>query len=121
MEEKPEVLVVGTFRSGTNLTKHLLEKHFKAKVVFSKWFWKHGVPPTSIKTPIPPNVKVIVCSKHPVSLNKSLYSFWKKTRPSRLNSMSLSDFVRNEFVVFDNSRKGNPEYYFSSPTDYWNR
>ena len=69
------VLVVGTFRSGTNLMKHMLETHFRAKVVFSEWFWKHGLPPTSIKCPIPDDVPIVVMTKDPVSLNESLYDF----------------------------------------------
>ena len=71
-----KVLVVGTFRSGTNAMKACLEEYFDVEVTFNEWFWKHGVPPTGIRCPIPRDVPIIVMSKSPCDFQESLYPFW---------------------------------------------
>ena len=115
------VLVVGTFRSGTNVTKHSLEHAYKTEVVYNRWFWKHGVPPTGLPRPIPDHVPVLVMSKDPIDFNRSLYRFWKARRPELDTGNSLSEFIRRELIVYDNTRGlHHPKYRFHSPTDYWN-
>lgn len=117
-----KVLVVGTFRSGTNVTQHCLETFFRTKVVFNEWFWKHGVPPTEILRPVPEEVPILVMSKDPVELNASLYRFWKLRRPELDIGENISDFVRRRFIVYDNTRDDTrPRYYYSTPTEYWNQ
>ncbi|MGY6695791.1 MAG: hypothetical protein ACXIUW_07150 [Roseinatronobacter sp.] len=119
---KPTIMVVGTFRSGTNLMKHVLETYFHARVVFSEWFWKHGVPPTALKTPVPRHVPIITVTKDPVALNESLYAFWRKRRPELDIGRNLSEFVQRPFIVYDNTGGlNNPQYLFATPTDYWNQ
>ncbi len=102
--------------------KWALEEHFKTRVVFSRWFWKHGVPPTTSKCPVPANVPVVVLAKDPYRLNESLFDFWKKRRPELNIGDSLSEFVRNPFVLYDNTYGlTTPHYRYTSPTDYWNQ
>lgn len=118
------ILVVGTFRSGTNLLKWLLQEHYRVKVVFSKWFWKHGVPPTRMfaRTHLSPPVPIIVLSKDPVAHNLSLYRFWKARRPELDVGRNISEFVRKELIVYDSSYGARaPHYLFNTPTDYWNQ
>lgn len=115
-------MVAGLFRSGTNLTKWCLQRYFKVKPVFNEWFWKHGVPPTCIQKAIPKKVPVVVVSKDPVSINVSLYRFWRARRPELDVGNSFSDFIRKRFIVYDNSRNCiDPMYYYINPTEYWNQ
>lgn len=117
-----KVLVVGTFRSGTNAMKVCLEEYFDVEVTFNEWFWKHGVPPTGIRCPIPRDVPIIVMSKSPCDFQESLYPFWLHRRPNLDAGKSISEFIRKELIVFDNSggNLGRPKYSFRCPTDYWN-
>lgn len=116
------VLVIGTFRSGTNLMKYFLEEHFQTEVLFSEWFWKHGLPPTHLKTPVPKTVPIILVTKEPTALNASLYHFWKKTRPELVTGQTMSDFISSPFIVHDRTGGGRlPEYLFPTPTEYWNQ
>ncbi|UWQ16045.1 hypothetical protein K3556_15795 (plasmid) [Aliiroseovarius sp. M344] len=119
---KKKVLVVGTFRSGTNLAAHMLNEYYHSDAVFSEWFWKHGVPPTQIKCPLPKQVHILVLSKDPLKLNASLYRFWLEKRPELDAGDNISEFIRRRFIVYDNTG-GNvrPRYYYSSPTEYWNQ
>ena len=117
-----KVLVVGTFRSGTNVTRHCLERFFYARAVFNDWFWKHGVPPTEIQREIPVGLPIVVMSKDPVALNQSLYRFWLARRPELDVGKNVSEFIRRRFIVYDNTGANNrPRYYFLNPTEYWNQ
>jgi hypothetical protein len=116
-----DVLVVGTFRSGTNLAKFLLTEHFDVNVHFSTWTWKHGLPPSSKECPIPRDVPVLIATKDPFELNRSLYAFWNLRRKHLMRGQSLSEFVREPLIVYDNSYPNTPHYVFNTPTDYWNQ
>lgn len=118
------VLIVGTFRSGTNAAQSALMSHYRVHAVFNQWFWKHGVPPTlpTSPSPIPRSVPIIVMCKDPVALNESLFRFWRARRPELQVSDDISKFVRSRFVTYDNTG-GNvrPFYYYPTPTEYWNQ
>jgi hypothetical protein len=119
----PVINIVGVLRSGTNLLKATMETHFKTKALFSEWHWKHGVPPTLPAKGFckSPPVPIVVISKDPVSLNASLHWFWEKTRPELGTGRTLSEFVRSDFILYDNSFKPiGPKYCYPTPTDYWN-
>ena len=117
-----KVLVVGTFRSGTNVTQTSLEQFFYTKAVFNRWFWKHGVPPTEILRPIPKDVPILIMSKDPIELNISLYRFWTLRRPELDIGANISEFIRRRFIVYDNTHDDTrPRYYYSTPTEYWNQ
>jgi hypothetical protein len=117
-----KILIVGTFRSGTNLLKFVLEQHFHTDVLFSEWFWKHGVPPTSVMYPTPISVPIVVVTKDPIAFNASAYNFWKTRRPELDCGRSISEFVRRRFIVYDNTGGLiKPKYAFPCPTDYWNQ
>lgn len=118
---KRDVLVVGTFRSGTNLAKYLLSEHFDVTVHFSTWTWKHGLPPSSKVCPIPSEVPVLLATKDPFQLNRSLYAFWNLRRKHLMRGQTLSEFVREPLLVYDNSYPNTPRFRFETPTDYWNQ
>lgn len=118
-----KVLVVGTFRSGTNAMKTCLETYFDVEVTFNDWFWKHGVPPTGIQCPVPEDVPIIVMVKSPYAFHESLYPFWQHRRPNLDSGENVSAFARKELIVFDVSggNLGRPKYWYRCPTEYWNQ
>lgn len=102
--------------------KHLLEQHFETEVVFSNWFWKHSLPPTSIKCQLPHDLPIIVMTKDPFRFNESLYEFWRTRRPNLDRGKNLSEFVNKPLIVYEYTKgKVSPEYLFPSPTGYWNQ
>ncbi len=120
----PTINIVGVFRSGTNLLKTTLETHYTVRPVFSHWHWKHGLPPTLPKAGwyAAPPVPMVVISKAPEEVNVSLHRFWDRTRPELGQGVSFSDFIRRDFIVYDNSFKPfGPQYRYTTPTDYWNK
>ena len=120
--QRPIVNVVGTFRSGTNLLKYLLEEYFETDVVFSKWYWKHALPPaTRTRLPLPKRIPLVVLAKDPVEFNRSVCEFWRARRPELGTDHTLSEFIRKEFLVYDNAKKHTARYLFRDPTDYWNQ
>ena len=119
---RKKVLVVGTFRSGTNAMQSCLEQHFDVEVTFNEWFWKHGAPPSGIQCPVPPDVPVVVMAKSPFAFHESLYPFWLHRRPNLDAGVDVSSFAKKELIVFDVSggNLGRPKYWYRCPTDYWN-
>jgi hypothetical protein len=122
MSQNKKVMVAGPFRSGTNLMKYYLDESGGVEVVFSQWFWKHGLPPSTEEVAIPDTVPIAIMARDPEQLNISLFKFWKKRRPELDAGHNISEFIRKPLIVYDNTG-GNvrPKYYFSSPTDYWNQ
>lgn len=120
---KPILRCVGTFRSGTNLIKYLLETNYHAEVIFNSDWWKHGLAPTILGEHghSTGHYPLIVMFKEPVSQNVSFYKFWKKTRPYLIKDSNFSEFIRSRFIVHDNSFGfDGPKYSFRTPTEYWN-
>lgn len=118
-----KVLVVGVFRSGTNAMKACLEEHYDVDVTFNEWFWKHGLPPTGIQNPVPPDVPIVVMVKSPFAFHESLYPFWQHRRPNLDSGPDVSSFARKELLVFDVSGGdfSRPKYCYRSPIEYWNQ
>lgn len=105
--------------------KSLLEDNFRAKVVFSKWHWKHSILPMRpdagmIFTPPAP---LVVVYKTPSAFNVSLFGYWSKTRAYMMpEGETLPGFIRRELIVHDDTfRSRAPHYLFATPTDYWNQ
>lgn len=118
-----KVLVVGTFRSGTNAMKACLEAYYDVDVTFNEWFWKHGLPPTGIQNPVPPDVPIVVMVKSPFAFHESLYPFWQHRRPNLDSGPDVSAFARKELLVFDVSGGdlSRPKYWYRWPVEYWNQ
>jgi len=120
---RPKILVVGTFRSGTNAMKACLEEYFDVDVTFNEWFWKHGLPPTGIQNPVPPDVPIVVMVKSPFAFHESLYPFWQHRRPKLDSGPDVSSFARKELQVFDVSGfdLSRPKYWYRWPIEYWSQ
>jgi hypothetical protein len=125
MSASTDIAVVGTFRSGTNLMKYLLERNFSVRCSFNALGWKHALAPTWA-SPISghrlPAAPLVVMVKEPVQQNVSFFAHWMRTRPGLAGNRTFSEFIRSQFLVHDNSHGGRgPKYLFATPTDYWNQ
>lgn len=118
-----KILVAGVFRSGTNAMKACLEEYFDVEVTFNEWFWKHGLPPTGIQNPVPPDVPIVVMVKSPFAFHESLYPFWQHRRPNLDSGPDVSSFAKKELLVFDISGGdlSRPKYWYRWPVEYWNQ
>ncbi|MEO5756627.1 MAG: hypothetical protein ABIQ51_07195 [Mesorhizobium sp.] len=118
-----EVRVMGTPRSGTNLTKYLIQHYLKAPVVFDRGFWKHGVFPALMNGHDMQygELPIVVVSKDPVT---QLLSWFRYARNHSIFQPEnrLGSFLRKPFEIRqDFTRPGQMEYRFRSPADYWNQ
>ena len=119
--KKPNVLIVGAFRSGTNATKFTLERFFYLEAVFNRWFWKHGLAPTFQANPLPINVPILLLCRHPCDWALAMHRFWRQRRPELSPPKSFTKFIREPFIVYDNTGTlQRPHYKFSNPINYWN-
>lgn len=118
-----EVCILGMFRSGTNYTKALIELNFDCSVKYDSFGWKHAFFPL-----ISPNSEIEYPSKNIVSVTRnpflalhSLYNYAVKNgRNLRCHTTGgITAFLRNPIVIFDESNKQSPEYFFATPIDYW--
>ena len=119
------MIVVGPFRSCTNLMKHMIDKYTFSNGLYNKWFWKHGLPPTlpSRKRVVPSTVPIVVMTVDPYAWHSSMYQFWLRRRPELLEQgETVQQFIRKSICIYDNTKiKKNPRYLFNNPADYWNK
>jgi len=120
--ENKNLMVVGAFRSGTNVMLETLKQNYYCSPGFNQYFWKHCLPPHSEVGFIPPDVGVVCMVRNPVEWNKSLFKFWHVRRKELMPSCEISRFIREPLVVYDNSKGlSDIRYHFNSPIDYWNK
>lgn len=117
------VRVMGTPRSGTNLAKHLLERHLKIPVVFDQGFWKHGIFPALMngRDMHYGELPIVVVSKDPVT---QLLSWYRLARNNTIfrQSRSLGSFLNSSFEIRqDFTEPKQMQYRFRNPADYWNQ
>ncbi|WP_137933884.1 hypothetical protein [Mesorhizobium comanense] len=117
------VRVMGTPRSGTNLARHLIERHLGVPVVFDQGFWKHGVFPALMngREIEHGGLPIVVMSKDPVTQILSWFRLARNGTIFRPNG-NLAAFLRGPFEVRqDFTEPKRMEYRFRSPADYWNQ
>lgn len=117
------VRVMGTPRSGTNLTKHLVERYLKTPVVFDQGFWKHGIFPAlmSGRDLQYGELPILVASKDPVTQILSWYRYARNDTIFRKNK-SLISFLQGSFEIRqDFTEPRQMQYRFRNPADYWNQ
>jgi hypothetical protein len=116
------LMVVGTFRSGTNVMLETLKRNYFSAPAFNQYFWKHCLPPHCEEEQIKIDVGIICMIRNPIDWNRSIYKFWHVRRKELLPPLELSKFIKEPLIVYDNS-KGltGIRYHFNSPTDYWNK
>lgn len=118
------IKVFGTFRSGTNFLRALIEWNFNGEVIFSEiGGWKHSPITDAARSQMIDHQLGCVCIvKHPLS---SLVSWFNYARNVGLNiecAEDWNDFLSSRFVIFDaGQNSAHSEYRFSQPADYWNQ
>ena len=100
----------------------VLEQNYYCRPTFNEYFWKHCLPPHSEVGVIPAGVGVVCMVRNPIEWNRSLFRFWHARRKELCPSSSISKFIREPLIVYDNSKGlADLHYHFSSPIDYWNK
>ncbi len=125
-DEKPAggIKVFGTFRSGTNFLRALIEWNFNGELIFSEIAgWKHGLITDGIRDQLMEHQLGCVCIvKHPLSSLLSWFNYAHKVGLNIECAKGWDDFLSSRFVIFDAGQKtGRSEYRFSRPADYWNQ
>lgn len=116
------LMIVGPFRSGTNVMLETLNRNYYCTPAFNQYFWKHCLPPHSAGGIIPPEVGVVCMVRNPVEWNRSIFKFWHVRRKELTPALEISKFIREPLIVYDNSNSiYDIRYHFISPTDYWNK
>jgi hypothetical protein len=116
------VTVMGGFRSGTNYLRYLLEENYHCTAGYDAYGWKHaGVPirPRRRRTAFlrPP---VISIAKNPFAHLVSLHKYFVERGRNIHASREWDAFLREPFVIFNQSETHSPQYHFASPAHYWN-
>ena len=122
-KKKTRIKVFGTFRSGTNYLRALLEWNTCSEVIFSSiGGWKHGLINDANKMEMDEHGLYCVCIvKDPLASLVSWFDYYQKVGLNMDCSKSWEDFLRERFVIFDSGKQsGRNQYRFSNPVDYWN-
>lgn len=123
----PRLAVVGSMRSGTNLVRQLVEKHWAVSADFSPYGWKHaGVPILSPDSDLRyPHVPILFVVKNPYATILSLFryrmlSLNMRTKVSIDGGATLEQFLVQPVSLFDSQLPGSPQLRFANPVQYWN-
>ena len=126
-EGAPKLAVLGAMRSGTNLVRRLVEKHWEISAGFSSYGWKHaGVPIFSPDSGLSyPSVPILFVVKNPYASVVSLfrYRMLAITRGHRVSiegGETPETFLTSPITVFDSQLPGSPRLRFANPVQYWN-
>jgi hypothetical protein len=119
-----EVRIIGTPRSGTNLTKYLVERHLGVRAIFNRGFWKHAIFPSLIEdnTLTFGGMPVVVVSRDPIS---QIYAWYRLARERGTIFSSAPDpiaFVDSPLTMTLISFPPRTiSFRFARPIDYWNQ
>lgn len=119
-----ELSLLGLFRVGTNITRTLLESHYKVLVRYNQLGWKHGPVPTY--APGAPGryrgSAPLVIVKHPLSTVHSWHGYLHKVRRNMRSEddQTLPSFLRARLTCFCEELPQHPEYRFGNPLHMWN-
>jgi hypothetical protein len=123
----PAVAVLGAMRSGTNLVRHLLEKHWEVEAGFSAYGWKHaGVPVLSPSGALAyPDLPILYVVKNPYAFVLSLHRYHRLavTKGHRISidgAENLAQFLVRPVTLRDSQLEGSPQMRFANPVQYWN-
>ncbi len=119
----PVMKLHGTFRSGSNYVKALLELNYEVEVHNGDGGFKHAPYPAMFEGRdwIPPQTPVLVTVKDPHAWLTSMWRFvqGKGSQHVRCGS-SWETFLVDPLIVFHGGFAGFPRYRFANPVDYWN-
>lgn len=119
----PELKIFGTFRSGTNLVRALLQTNFSVVVHNNTHAYKHLPIPAdfadSVFKPFP--LPVVGVVKDPLAFLDSLFRYCEKNNFRNVDgARDFDSFIRSRILIFDGGFKDFPRYRFCNPVQYWN-
>lgn len=117
--EAQEVCIVGVFRSGTNVTKSVVDEAFGITATFSSVFWKHQIIPTLLPRAVADTLFITVV-KNPLHQLVSWFDYAKATPRSMRGADTFSEFIRSPIQISEGAPRS-PRYYFDTPLSYWNQ
>ncbi|WP_420391864.1 hypothetical protein [Acuticoccus sp.] len=116
------ITVVGTFRSGTNFLRSVLELNYHCTVRYNTLGWKHWVLPLYTPDGVQtyPTTRLAFITKNPFSALASLHAYAGGRRNNLSSSArdGMSAFLSNPFVIH-NGKGESLEMWFRTPVDYW--
>lgn len=121
-----KILLFAAFRTGSNYARSLFENNYDIEVCYNLLGWKHGPIPSvtfgsQLQYPDLEDVCFLVVVKDPYATFVSWFDYLKNKKHNiKTEAKNFSEFLRLPVVYFNEDRKGQPEYYFSSPADMWN-
>ena len=120
---QPELKLFGTFRSGSNLVRTLLQSNFDVIVHNNTYAYKHLTIPANYQVsayqPFPLNIVGTV--KDPFAFLDSAFRYCQKNNYLNIDGgQTFDQFIRQKFVIFDGGFKDFPRYRFANPVQYWN-
>lgn len=115
----PKLRIIGVPRSGTNLTKYLIESHTTVRCYFNLGWWKHAPIPPLIQAdrPLLKNEPTIIMFREPV---RQIAAFFKMSRGGAAaitGAKDIESFVVSPIIM----RPWEMEirYRFATPIEYW--
>lgn len=119
---KPDIAVLGAFRSGTNYVRFLLEKNFRCDVHFNSYSWKHGPVLINARHDTVPylDMPVVAVVKEPFSFCVSLYRYFMTVGLNIDAAKDWDGFLRSPITIFNKDKTKSPHYRFANPIAYWN-
>ena len=119
----PILKVHGTYRSGSNYLKALLELNYDVDVRNGDGGFKHAPYPAVFGGSrwVPPPVPVLVTVKDPYSWLTSMWRYMNgKGARHTIGGSTWERFLHDPLIVFDGDSDGFPRFRFADPIDYWN-
>lgn len=120
---KDQLKIFGTFRSGSNLVRALLQLNYNVLVHNNTYAFKHAPVPASFEDGVfkPFPYRIVGIVKDPFAFIVSAFEFchWNNFRHISAGR-SFDEFIKNKFVVYDGDFEGFPKYWFKNPIQYWN-
>lgn len=120
---KKELKIFGTFRTGSNLVRSLLELNYNVLVHNNNYAYKHIPVPADFRgneyKPFP--IGIVSTVKDPFAFLDSTFRYCKTNNFLNIEAgRSFDEFCYQRFIVFDGGFKDFPKYRFANPIQYWN-
>lgn len=123
LPRRPEIVVCGALRSGTNYLRFLLERNFTCRVSYHAYGWKHaGVPILHATTRMRyPDLPILFVVKNPHAFLVSLHHYRCRHDRNMIAPLAWQEFLRRPLVLYDRDRSKSPQLRFANPVQYWNQ
>lgn len=117
----PQIRVIGTPRSGTNLFKYLVESSTDYVCRFNAGWWKHAIIPPLMAPgeTVSDELATVVMFREPARQIASFFNFAAKGRTAISGAGTFDEFIASH--IFMATPDGQHRYTFLTPLDYWSQ